>query len=61
MVCRTGWPKKPRTMWEEKRVSSAAKDPKVPKKAARTVGITVLKSIATGPLPEDAGLEQTTA
>ena len=42
---------RPKTIWEEKRAPSAAKDPKITKKAARTEKETALKPIATGPLP----------
>ena len=56
MLRRTGRQRKPRTVWEQKGAPSAASDPKVPKKAARTVKKTALKPIAVGPLPEKIGL-----
>jgi hypothetical protein len=43
---------KPITIWEEKDAPSAAKDPKITKKTARTEQKTALKPIAAGPLPE---------
>jgi hypothetical protein len=43
---------KPRTIWEQKGAPSAAKDPKITTKTARTVEKTALKPIATGPLPK---------
>jgi Transposase IS4 len=49
---------KPVTIWEEKGAPSAAKDPKITKKTARTEKKTALKPIATGPLPESIGLEE---
>ena len=41
---------KPRTIWEEKGASSAAKDPKINKKTDRTEQKTTFKPVATGPL-----------
>jgi hypothetical protein len=42
---------KPKTIWEEKGAPSAARDPKITQKSARTEKKTALKPIATGPLP----------
>jgi hypothetical protein len=42
--------RKAHTIWEEKEAPSAAKDPKITKKSARTVEKTALKPVATGPL-----------
>jgi hypothetical protein len=42
---------RPKTIWEEKGAPSAARDPKITKKAAQTEKKTALKPIATGPLP----------
>jgi Transposase IS4 len=42
----------PRTIWEEKGAPSAASDPKITKKTARTEEKTALKPIAVGSLPE---------
>jgi hypothetical protein len=49
---------KPVTIWEEKGAPSAAKDPKITKKTARTEKKTALKLIVTGPLPDAAGLDE---
>jgi hypothetical protein len=49
--------RKPRTMWEQKGAPSAASDPKISKKAYRTVEETALKPVATGPLPAEVNLE----
>lgn len=48
---------KPATIWEAKGAPSAAKDPKITKKTARTVEKTALKPIATGPLPKAVGFD----
>jgi hypothetical protein len=48
----------PKTIWEEKGAPSAASDPKITKKAARTEQKTALKPIAIGPLPETAELDE---
>jgi hypothetical protein len=45
------------TIWEEKEAPPAAKDPKIPKKAARTEQETALKAIATVPLPNATGID----
>jgi hypothetical protein len=50
--------RKAKTIWEEKRAPSAATDPKITKKTARTVEKTALKPIATGPLPNDVGFDE---
>ena len=42
----------PRTIWEEKGAPSAASDPKITKKTARTEQKTALKPIIISPLPE---------
>jgi hypothetical protein len=42
--------RKARTIWEQKGAPSAAKDPKITKKTARTAEKKALKPIATGPL-----------
>ena len=42
--------RKPRTIWEEKGAPSAASDPKLTKKAVRTIEKTVLKTVTTGSL-----------
>jgi Transposase IS4 len=57
MLLRTEYERKARTIWQQKGAPPAAKDPKIPKKAARTAEKTALKPIATGPLPEEAGLD----
>jgi cell division septation protein DedD len=44
--------RKTRTVWEQKGAPSAAKDPKITKKAAHTAKKTALKAVATGPLPK---------
>jgi hypothetical protein len=49
---------KPRTIWEQKGAPPAAKDPKIPRKAARTVKKSALKPVITGPLPEYTGLDK---
>jgi Transposase IS4 len=48
----------PTVKWEEKGAPSAALDPKIPKKAARTTQKTALKPIAVGPLPETIELDE---
>ena len=50
--------RKPKTIWEQKGAPSAARDPKITKKAARTVEKTALKAVATGTLPDDLGLNK---
>jgi hypothetical protein len=47
------------TIWEEKEALSAANDPKISRKAARTEQETALKAIATGPLPEATKIDST--
>jgi hypothetical protein len=42
--------RKARTVWEQKGAPSAAKDPKITKKSARTAKKTALKAVATGSL-----------
>jgi hypothetical protein len=42
---------RPKTIWEEKGASFAARDPKITKKTAQTEEKTALKLIATEPLP----------
>jgi hypothetical protein len=42
--------RKTRTIWEQKGAPPAAKDPKIMKKAARTMKKTALKPVATGSL-----------
>jgi hypothetical protein len=49
---------KPKTIWEEKGAPSAASDPKITKKTARTAQETALKPIITGPLPEIIRLDE---
>jgi Transposase IS4 len=49
---------KPKTIWEEKGAPSAASDPKITKKTARTAQETALKPIITGPLPEIIELDE---
>jgi hypothetical protein len=49
---------KPATIWEEKGAPSAAKDPKITRKTARTEEKTALKPVATGPLPESIGFDE---
>ena len=49
---------KPVTIWEQKGAPSAARDPKITKKNARTEQKTALKPIAVGPLPEAAELDE---
>jgi hypothetical protein len=49
--------RKARTIWEQKGAPSAAKDPKITKKSARTVEKTALKPIATGPLSKAVGFD----
>ncbi|KAF7505048.1 hypothetical protein GJ744_001502 [Endocarpon pusillum] len=49
---------KPVTIWEEKGAPSAASDPKITKKTARTAKKTALKPIAVGPLPEAVELDE---
>ena len=48
----------PKTIWEEKGAPSAASDPKITKKAARTEQKTALKLITVGPLPETVELDE---
>ena len=55
---RIGRSRKARTIWEQKGAPSASKDPKITKKAARTVAKTALKPIITGPLPKETGLNE---
>ena len=43
---------KPKTIWEEKGVPSAARDPKITKRTDRTEQKTALKPVVSGPLPE---------
>jgi hypothetical protein len=57
-LCRTARKIKPRTIWEQKGAPSIVKDPKIPRKAARTVKKNALKPIATGPLSEYTGLNK---
>jgi Transposase IS4 len=49
----------PKTPWEQKGAPSAALDPKITKKTARTKQKTALKPIAVGPLPEALNLDET--
>jgi hypothetical protein len=49
---------KPTTIWEQKGAPSAAKDPKITKKTARTEKKTALKPIAIGPLSEATNLNE---
>jgi hypothetical protein len=49
--------RKARTIWEQKGAPSAAKDPKITKKSARTVEKTALKPIATGSLLKAVGFD----
>jgi Transposase IS4 len=55
---KSGRLRKARTSWGKKGAPSAAKDPKIPKKAAYTVKKTALKPVATGPLTESTGLNK---
>jgi hypothetical protein len=48
----------PKTIWEEKSAPSAAPDPKITKKTARTAQKTALKPIITSPLPETIELDE---
>lgn len=48
--------RKPRTVWEQIGAPSAASDPKIPERAARTVKKLVLKPVALWPLPVDLNL-----
>jgi Transposase IS4 len=48
----------PKTIWEEKGASSAASDPKITKKTARTEQKTALKPIAVSPLLEAVKLDE---
>ena len=48
----------PKTTWEEKGAPSAASDPKITKKNARTVQKTALKPVTVGPLPEIIRLDE---
>ena len=50
--CKSHHVRKTRIIWEQKRAPSAVNDPKITKKNARTTEKTVLKPVATGPLPE---------
>jgi hypothetical protein len=50
--------KAPRTIWEQKGAPSAALDPKITKKTARTEQKTALKPVAIGPLPETVELDE---
>jgi Transposase IS4 len=50
--------RKATTIWEEKRAPSAASDPKITKKTARTEEKTALKPVVTGPLPEAIGFDE---
>jgi hypothetical protein len=45
------------TIWEQKDAPPAARDPKIPKIAARTVKKNALKAVATGPLPKEVGFD----
>ena len=44
--------RKIRTIWEQKGAPSAVNDPKITKKNVRTAERTVLRPVATGPLPK---------
>jgi hypothetical protein len=48
----------PKTIWEEKGAPSAASDPKITRKTARTEQQTALKPIAIGPFPEAIELNE---
>jgi hypothetical protein len=48
----------PKTIWEEKCAPSAASDPNITKKTARTEQKTALKPIAIGPLPVTLELDE---
>jgi Transposase IS4 len=48
----------PKTIWEAKGAPSAANDLKITRKTARTAKKTALQPVATGPLPEAAGLDE---
>jgi hypothetical protein len=50
--------KAPRTIWEQKSAPSAASDPKITKKTARTEQKTALKPVAVSPLPETVKLNK---
>jgi hypothetical protein len=50
--------KAPRTIWEQKGAPSAALDPKITKKTARTEQKTALKPVAIGPLLETVELDE---
>ena len=50
--------RKPKTIWEQKETSSAARDSKITKKAVRMIKETVLKAVATSILSEDLGLNR---
>ena len=50
--------RKPKTIWEQKGAPSAARDPKITKKAARTMKETALKAVATVTLSENLGLNR---
>ena len=58
ILCRSKHTSVPKTIWEEKGAPSAASDPKITKKAARTEQKTALKPIAVRPLPETAELDE---
>jgi Transposase IS4 len=49
---------KPITIWEERRASPAASDPKITKKTARNRPKTALRPIVSGPLPEAAQVDE---
>jgi hypothetical protein len=57
MIRRTGRQRTPPTIWQEKGAPPKSKDPKIPKKAARTAEKTDLKPIATGSLSDKASLD----
>jgi Transposase IS4 len=48
----------PKTIWEAKGAPSAANDPKITRKTARTAKETALKPVPTGPLLEAVGLDE---
>ena len=55
---KSGRLRKARIICKEKGAPSAAKDQKIPKKAARTAKKTALKPVATGPLLKSTGLDK---
>jgi hypothetical protein len=57
MLLRTEREKKAHTIWQQKGAPAAAKDAKIPKKAARTAEKTALKPITTDLLLEEAGFD----